>query len=146
MLSHRSSRQPIVRTAATGHHWLNRLCPMASFTPPPPPPRPPSFTEGEIGATANAQARRIPTDEEIQRILKSEPKGLENTSPLRGLSITAIVGYVAGSAMVFTGLSSQGKGPDPNIAQAVNVAGGFTVICLASICRHTKRLSRKTDN
>jgi hypothetical protein len=119
---------------------------MASFTPPPPPPRPPSFTEGKIGATADQQTRRIPTDEDIQRILKSEPKGLENTSPFRSLSITAIIGYVAGSTMVIAGLSSQGKGPDQPIAQAVNVAGGFTVICLASICRHTKRLSRKADN
>ncbi len=116
---------------------------MAFPTPPPPPPPPPSLT-AEL-EPAGTEARRPPTDEEIQRILSSQPKGLEPYSPFQDFSITAIIGYVAGAAMVLTGLSSQGKTADQHTAQAVNVAGGFTVICLASICRHTKRLSSKRD-
>ena len=85
----------------------------------------------------------MPTEAEIQRILSSQPKGLEPPSPFRGFSLTAIVGYLAGAAMVFTGISSQGKSADQPSAQAIQLAGGFTVICLASICRHTKRLSSR---
>ncbi len=85
----------------------------------------------------------MPTEAEIQRILSSQPKGLEPRSPFRGFSITAIVGYLAGTAMVFTGISNQGKSADQPSAQAIQLAGGFTVICLASICRHTKRLSSR---
>ncbi len=101
----------------------------------------------EAGAAATAtEARRLPTEAEIQRILNSQPKGLEPPSPFRGFSLTAIMGYVAGTAMVFSGISNQGKTADQHITQAVNLAGGFTVICLASICRHSKRLSQKQDS
>jgi hypothetical protein len=88
----------------------------------------------------------LPTDEEIQRILSSQPKGLERQAPFRDFSITALIGTIAGAAMVFTGLSSQSKVADQHSAQAVNVAGGFAVICLASICRHTKRMSSKKNS
>ena len=87
----------------------------------------------------------MPTEAEIQRILSSQPKGLEPPSPFRGFSLTAIVGYLAGTAMVVAGISSQGKRADQASAQAIQVAGGFTVICLASICRHTKRLSSREE-
>ena len=97
-------------------------------------------------APATSAARRLPTEDEIQRILSSQPKGLEPQTPFRNFSITALIGYVAGAAMVFTGLSSQGKTADQHSAQAVNVAGGFAVICLASICRHTKRLSSTKES
>jgi len=119
---------------------------MASATPPPPPP-PLHSLEAGAGPTAAAAAgeRRVPTDDEIQRILSSQPKSLEPQSPFRGFSITAVIGYVAGAAMVVTGLSSQGKSADQHSAQAINVAGGFCLICLASICRHTKRLSSRQD-
>ena len=119
---------------------------MAFSTPPPPPPPPPSLKAAPTeAAPAGADVRRQPTEEEIQRILSSQPKDLEPPSPFRDFSITAIIGYFAGAAMVLTGLSSQGKTTDQHVAQAVNVAGGFTVICLASICRHTKRLSSRRD-
>ena len=118
---------------------------MAFSTPPPPPPLPSLKATETDAAPAGADVRRQPTDEEIQRILSSRPKGLEPHAPFRDFSLTAIIGYVAGAAMVFTGLSSQGKSADQHVAQAVNVAGGFTVICLASICRHTKRLSSRRD-
>jgi len=118
---------------------------MAFSTPPPPPPLPSLKAAETDAAPAGADVRRQPTDEEIQRILNSQPKGLEPQSPFRDFSITAIIGYVAGAAMVFTGLSSQGKATDQHVAQAVNLAGGFSVICLASICRHTKRLSSRRD-
>ncbi len=123
---------------------------MASATPPPPPPppslTPPPLPEAGSLAPATSAARRLPTDDEIQRILSSQPKGLEPQTPFHNFSITALIGYVAGAAMVFTGLSSQGKTADQHSAQAVNVAGGFAVICLASICRHTKRLSSKKES
>jgi len=127
---------------------------MASATPPPPPPpsltppalTPPPLPEAGASAAAPSGARRLPTDDEIQRILSSQPKGLEPQSPFREFSITALIGYIAGAALVFTGLSSQGKTADQHSAQAVNVAGGFAVICLASICRHTKRMSSKKDS
>ena len=120
---------------------------MASATPPPPPP-PLHSLEAGAGPTAAAAAgeRRVPTDDEIQRILSSQPKSLEPQSPFRGFSITAVIGYVAGAAMVVTGLSSQSKSADQHSAQAINVAGGFCLICLASICRHTKRLSSRQDS
>ena len=60
----------------------------------------------------------MPTEAEIQRILSSQPKGLEPPSPFRGFSLTAIVGYLAGTAMVVAGISSQGKSADQPSAQA----------------------------
>jgi len=107
---------------------------------------PPPLPEGGSLAPATSAGRRLPTDEEIQRILSSQPKGLERQAPFRDFSITALIGTIAGAAMVFTGLSSQSKVADQHSAQAVNVAGGFAVICLASICRHTKRMSSKKNS
>lgn len=136
---------------------------MSSPLPPPPlpPPTPPSSTaprsEGQEG-------RRLPSEDEIQRILASTPKSLDPPSPFRGFSLSAMIGYVAGSAMVLTGLLGQPEAAerrpsndsapspvglaemnDQRTARAVNLAGGFGLILLASICRHTKRLGSRPE-
>lgn len=131
---------------------------------PPPPLPPPTPPSGSAPRSEGQGGHRLPSEDDIQRILSSTPKGLEHPSPFRSFSISAMIGYIAGSAMVLTGLMAQpdaaerrpsndggaaavglAEVSDQRTARAVNLAGGIGLILLASICRHTKRLSSRPE-
>ncbi|MCP9917331.1 hypothetical protein [Cyanobium sp. ATX 6F1] len=64
---------------------------------------------------------------------------------LRGLgkhfSLTAAFGFLAGTIMLFNGISMKTESSIHQIYQILNIGGGVIAICLGGICSHTKRQS-----